>query len=198
MPCTFQSTPSARRATLLSVFQPVAGIISIHALREEGDREPSNLRYTDTYFNPRPPRGERPSGCFFPHHGQKISIHALREESDFFPTRPLHRKFNFNPRPPRGERQKHGTQETSPERFQSTPSARRATASGFVPNSYSSISIHALREESDIDWTDVDRGYDDFNPRPPRGERHDRAAKCYVHVTISIHALREESDRLRI
>ena len=56
----FLSTPSARRAT--SVFQPVAGIekISIHALREEGDR---NFKRLD---------GDT----------EKISIHALREEGD--------------------------------------------------------------------------------------------------------------------
>ena len=34
----FLSTPSARRATLRSVRQDVRNDISIHALREEGDR----------------------------------------------------------------------------------------------------------------------------------------------------------------
>ena len=56
------------------------------------------------------------------------------------------------------------------------------------------ISIHALREESDRVSGLMRSNAEDFNPRPPRGERHDRAAKCYVHITISIHALREESD----
>ena len=39
---------------------------------------------------------------------------------------------------------------------------------------------------------------EDFNPRPPRGER---PATCTPNITdlgISIHALREESDLFRI
>ena len=55
----FLSTPSARRATLLVGIPPTVRVISIHALREEGDP------------------GCRPR-CRF----SKISIHALREEGD--------------------------------------------------------------------------------------------------------------------
>ena len=57
-------------------------IISIHALREEGDqREPPGIRPYG-HFYPRPPRGGRRSFSrrtlvFF-----RISIHALREEGD--------------------------------------------------------------------------------------------------------------------
>ena len=35
----------------------------------------------------------------------------------------------------------------------------------------------------------------DFNPRPPRGERHFDSANALTVRKISIHALREESDR---
>ena len=57
----FLSTPSARRATKRARQQDCANVISIHALREEGDSaSPSN----------------RISAC--------ISIHALREEGDTF------------------------------------------------------------------------------------------------------------------
>ena len=55
----FLSTPSARRATDLAIFQPALTQISIHALREEGDE----------YI-------ERLAEVF------RISIHALREEGD--------------------------------------------------------------------------------------------------------------------
>ena len=55
----FLSTPSARRAT----FRRAAGVgciaISIHALREEGDRFPSGLNTFRWHFYPRPPRGGR-------------------------------------------------------------------------------------------------------------------------------------------
>ena len=57
----FLSTPSARRATGLDRQQMTAAIISIHALREEGDRcRRQDLREI-SYFYPRPPRGGRRS-----------------------------------------------------------------------------------------------------------------------------------------
>ena len=55
----FLSTPSARRATLTTLHGKSVSMISIHALREEGDR-PGN----STHLRP------------------AISIHALREEGD--------------------------------------------------------------------------------------------------------------------
>ena len=55
----FLSTPSARRATIISVGDLLIGNISIHALREEGDE-------------PRIHKKGR----------MAISIHALREEGD--------------------------------------------------------------------------------------------------------------------
>ena len=56
--------------------------ISIHALREEGDKSiPGNgLPYQN--FNPRPPRGGRLGGCGAVVCLSVISIHALREEGD--------------------------------------------------------------------------------------------------------------------
>ena len=56
------------------------------------------------------------------------------------------------------------------------------------------ISIHALREESDIPRPGVGHGEYYFNPRPPRGERHIRQNVGAQLRQISIHALREESD----
>ena len=104
----FQSTPSARRAT----FSLVA------------------LRIWSLHFNPRPPRGGRPS-C-------TISSKPLL--------------INFNPRPPRGGRPVMQDGLNRYVKFQSTPSARRATRR----------IINQLR-------TIIN-----FNPRPPRGGRHHR------------------------
>ena len=56
----FLSTPSARRATIQTGIQYNAQLISIHALREEGDR-PKMANILRAYL---------------------ISIHALREEGD--------------------------------------------------------------------------------------------------------------------
>ena len=104
---TFQSTLSARRAT--------QGIVAYY-----------QANYN---FNPRSPRGERPSEsvggwsksyisihalreesdhCLpCPYHIQRqISIHALREESDIWNLFIYNHHLYFNPRSPRGERQR--------------------------------------------------------------------------------------------
>ena len=103
-PCRFLSTPSARRATRGLTFLYAVRAISIHALREEGDRHLGIIEVGFQNFYPRPPRGGRrlecggilleveflstPSArratifliCRFG--ASSISIHALREEGD--------------------------------------------------------------------------------------------------------------------
>ena len=124
--------------------------ISIHALREEGDKEPdrggqtffeflstpsarrattraSSSKYFCTYFYPRPPRGGRLWAACKTGQMAQISIHALREEGD-----------------------KYGSgQYKRTRRFLSTPSARRATNQVVQTSGTTTISIHALREEGD-------------------------------------------------
>ena len=56
----FLSTPSVRRATIHNLSRAIGNMISIHALREEGDGRCGRFRSVH---------------C-------KISIHALREEGD--------------------------------------------------------------------------------------------------------------------
>ena len=56
-----------------------------------------------------------------------ISIHALREEGDGALPSSAVLVIYFNPRPPRGGRLWRGHTTVNFERFQSTPSARRAT-----------------------------------------------------------------------
>ena len=80
---------------------------------------------------------------------------------------------DFYPRPPRGGRPKISPNRTSPRKFLSTPSARRATPIRAMPLLVVIISIHALREEGDKYMT-----------------------RLYVDERISIHALREEGDHL--
>ena len=82
----FLSTPSARRATALDKLSEGGVEISIHALREEGDRC----------------RRERRGA------GREISIHALREEGDESSSRSAQSRSDFYPRPPRGGRQRTG------------------------------------------------------------------------------------------
>ena len=120
-------------------------IISIHALREEGDTAavvgtaatcgflstPSVRRATPLIrlYNPE----------------NKISIHALREEGDvavIFP--PLSNSV-----------------------FLSTPSVRRATVKVCAEDGRVEISIHALREEGDRRQHTTRRRTLNFYPRPP-------------------------------
>ena len=56
--------------------------ISIHALREEGDFSRRTESFGKTDFYPRPPRGGRLMQGLNLIQGKNISIHALREEGD--------------------------------------------------------------------------------------------------------------------
>ena len=147
------------------------------------------------HFNPRSPWGERLYTFIAPRRPCGISIHALREESDcvqltffainmkFQSTLSVRRAtwcsfwfcdscFDFNPRSPWGE--------------------RRLSPIAFAAEL--SISIHALREESDTKLKEKVGNPIYFNPRSPWGERQlSRVTKRYF-LSISIHALREESD----
>ena len=104
---------------------PPAGI-SIHALREEGDSEVAVSRRAATNFYPRPPRGGRRAEAA-KNRAWQISIHALREEGDSAHLAKSGLKLYFYPRPPRGGRH------------------HRPYSQYLQQN----ISIHALREEGD-------------------------------------------------
>ena len=124
----FLSTPSARRATRPDRPGKLVHRISIHALREEGDKGPGQKRRSVLDFYPRPPRGGRRPSKKLKFKERTISIHALREEGDFlimsmpivmsaFLSTPSARRATncaplpcllvryFYPRPPRGGRQ---------------------------------------------------------------------------------------------
>ena len=146
----FLSTPSARRATLPLIPSPLDDVISIHALREEGDL------------------------CTFQILGSLcISIHALREEGDdrWGMAMVLASTFLSTPSARRATASSNlagrieGFLSTPSARrattvladfiqlgheFLSTPSARRATGAQGVVGIGFGISIHALREEGDF------------------------------------------------
>ena len=60
----FQSTPPARGATVCRFNGLGEFPISIHAPREGGDSDMELVNSMPTYFNPRPPRGGRPTSCW--------------------------------------------------------------------------------------------------------------------------------------
>ena len=60
----FQSTPSVGRATAVFGSYADAVVISIHALRGEGDSALPYIKIYGSDFNPRPPWGGRPVEVF--------------------------------------------------------------------------------------------------------------------------------------
>ena len=146
----FLSTPSARRATqpgrgflhqrcnfyprpprggrlTFHLFCGTLVLISIHALREEGDGKQTydQLGRCAISIHALREEGDRKSLEVMPM--KRISIHALREEGDAA----------------RGRRR------LVDSGFLSTPSARRATKVAHTAGPVEDISIHALREEGD-------------------------------------------------
>ena len=198
-PCIFLSTPSARRATRhLRVLQAQDQTISIHALREEGDRYDFEHQTRWSNFYPRPPRGgrqvsstSRSMTCLFL--STPSARRATRTTAFRTTTTP-----NFYPRPPRGGRRHRRSPSVRQRNFYPRPprGGRRQARSGHQVAQ--DISIHALREEGDkpsqVGGTEVilflstpsarrataiiRRGslpLLHFYPRPPRGGRHKHA-----------------------
>mgnify|MGYP006972953393 CR=1 FL=1 len=176
----FLSTPSARRATCRAGSRRIYRPISIHALREEGDRLTASSPTRSVYFYPRPPRGGRPapmaaSGCtsrFLSTPSARRATPRPAVGSDFliFLSTPSARRAtvarsvycceprNFYPRPPRGGR----------------PAAVRAAG---PPRE---ISIHALREEGDgsISASEAQSGVFLSTPSARRATRNYPPATC--------------------
>ena len=119
--------------------------ISIHALREEGDSSHRHFSLRELYFYPRPPRGGRlglPAGD--------------RDGEHFYPRPPrggrLERSVqvcvdaDFYPRPPRGGRLSPWDALLLRFEFLSTPSARRATAKTETKSLFSYKLYNILHE----------------------------------------------------
>ena len=213
----FLSTPSARRATFFGILprslhrhfypRPLRGgrqaggdpigahqCISIHALREEGDRKNLALRLRRRVFLSTPS-------------ARRATVVVIIQWKN---------ARNFYPRPPRGGRHRKAPPPHDSKGFLSTPSARRATIGRSRCRIIAHISIHALREEGDTRAAATDSTEPDFYPRPPRGGRRfckaalARSKNFYPRpprggrpgdgphpcrsCAISIHALREEGD----
>ena len=102
---TFLSTPSARRATAVTQQAVYTPVISIHALREEGDHcAIAVLAQTFQFLS-------TPSARRATHLAAAVANELI----------------NFYPRPPRGGRRQSGPHSPAKPKFLSTPSARRAT-----------------------------------------------------------------------
>ena len=194
--------------------------ISIHALREEGDRGRRVQPCGRVDFYPRPPRGGRPqfSTLLSRTLGLFLSTPSARRATgtgqggmimahNFYPRPPRGGRpecedkrvylLDFYPRPPRGGRpQTANNLQGAQWNFYPRPprGGRRVARQNGHQNS--AISIHALREEGDVWVMWSSQQQSDFYPRPPRGGRPAGTWERWQITSISIHALREEGDAL--
>ena len=148
------------------------GRISIHAPHAGRDKRSWTRCGRVCYFNPRAPCGARPHG-------------PRRRRWD--------RRFQST-RPARGATLSAITAAAIPP-FQSTRPARGATNQLAAQSTPFRISIHAPREGRDAAAQTIrPSGYQDFNPRAPRGARLTRFGTAVATRQISIHAPREGRD----
>ena len=169
-------------------------MISIHALREEGDDRPASwpvvagrflstpsarratesaLRWADvSAISIHALREEGDGAGLLDDAVQVISIHALREEGDALTHEEYVDAINISI---------HALREEGDDQ-NGSPAGRRL------------ISIHALREEGDGAASRRRSRIRNFYPRPPRGGRPQLFCATKMPFPISIHALREEGD----
>ena len=171
------------------------GKISIHALREEGDKNSSAAKITPRlflstpsarratsyallgrcmrfYFYPRPPRGGRPERDRKQSEIIKISIHALREEGDLRGVLSAPSALHFYPRPPRGGRL-HFLRQTSgavSDFYPRPPRGGRPRLQRSVLAGARFLSTPSARRATTLSGS-FPRRNGDFYPRPPRGGR---------------------------
>ena len=170
-------------------------MISIHALREEGDlyRSGSGMVRTKFLSTPSARRATweaaqceeasdfisihalREEGDTVPQSEDAveliISIHALREEGDPSGAGRTCTAGQFLSTPSARRATSSYNNEATVDQFLSTPSARRATQGSVDIAQATPISIHALREEGDFALIAMGIDIINFYPRPPRGGR---------------------------
>ena len=196
----FLSTPSARRATIAPPLRRRGVMISIHALREEGDRVAAAQFFFDFLFLSTPSARRATFIIYLRSVLRWISIHALREEGDYLSSSRALLPTNFYPRPPRGGRpffmmvilalpgiSIHALREEGDVKrsgkidgailFLSTPSARRATCFQPMPGLLLSNFYPRPPRGGRLTSAFLSRTTSNFYPRPPRGgrRRHDMA-----------------------
>ena len=146
----FYPRPPRGGRPLLQLQQCPVELISIHALREEGDPKRVTQKGGDRRFLSTPSARRATELRDAPAANAGISIHALREEGDAIEGDKTYESVKFLSTPS-ARRATLCKRILSPSwgEFLSTPSARRATAYTDAGFSVSYISIHALREEGD-------------------------------------------------
>ena len=170
----FQPTPSSRRATVI-VFLPHVQI--------------------SRNFNPRPPRGGRQHQQRDHRVYRRISTHALLAEGDRADGGLSMDAAIFHPPPSSRWATPTPTSFCSTQKFQPTPSSRRATFAAGMDLNAVSISTHALLAEGDNGGLHQAQGGRRISTHALLAEG-DAGSGCAVDnaVVISTHALLAEGD----
>ena len=124
-------------------------VISIHALRVEGDAYPGTKCVNKLYFYPRPPGGGRQVFVRTCKIVTIISIHALRVEGDIFNLAIFLYDKYFYPRPPGGGRHSKHRDMSKLHYFYPRPPGGGRLRNKIIYAVFGQISIHALRVEGD-------------------------------------------------
>ena len=168
----FLSTPSARRATSCPDVAVDEVVISIHALREEGDRvrpvyEPPRVQFLSTPSARRATKLVKAIAAI-----QNISIHALREEGDLPEFLEELRKAKISIHALREEGDvPFRVYNKGVRTFLSTPSARRATVSASTSGA-AALNFYPRPPRGGRPLSGWSSGrHLHFYPRPPRGGR---------------------------
>ena len=148
--------------------------ISIHALREEGDVWAADCEKVVIEFLSTPSARRATGRTVFRARNRWISIHALREEGDRLSDR-LRRYLRISIHALREEGDGLPLTDGQPEKhFYPRPPRGGRPAAGSEHSGKGVISIHALREEGDDVHVGLSKVLPHFYPRPPRGGRQIR------------------------
>ena len=169
----FQSTLPARGATRDIARQDTVQGISIHAPREGSDCwHLSPAERSKANFNPRSPRGERPTRLALARSMSPFQSTLPARGATVHDARQPPPGLYFNPRSPRGERLPNSRRCIWDSRFQSTLPARGATlyialSPTIQPQFQSTLPARGATAACLLFATVAVN----FNPRSPRGER---------------------------
>ena len=192
----FLSTPSGWRATIKVINHRIADLISIHALRVEGDLFVKILWLVNNLFLSTPSGWRATRDNYIYRCIVGISIHALRVEGDALP-HAAHQLIlpYFYPRPPGGGRRDCDTcLYNNPCDFYPRPPGGGRRLLGVPYFSHSEISIHALRVEGDSEASEEFIKLAKFLSTPSGWRATVDFFEKNVAKVISIHALRVEGD----
>ena len=175
--------------------------VSIHAAHAGGDAAMPRSRHGSPSFNPRRPRGRRPTAHAERRHGLKFQSTPPTRAATAGTQLVACASDGFNPRRPRGRRRR-SWQSLDVRTFQSTPPTRAATARRAGSEHDHGVSIHAARAGGDrVDAreqpcmrfqstpparaatrTPLPELSERFNPRRPRGRRQDTARRSELDL----------------